>query len=659
MPKKIDNKKKQKKAMQTDSRAFALVPNSFNPETRTFEVDFTTGARVKRYNWNTDQYYYEELSVVEGEMNLSRLNNGAPFLDNHSSWGGVSKSVFGVVERAWVQDKTGKAQVKLSKRSEIDGVVQDIQDGILRNVSVGYSIKKWKEMERAEDGLKVFRAIDWEPYEISLVPSGADDQAKIRAMEEAEGEDDAQPTSLEDKEVVNSKEQVTIKEESQKEQRTNTNGVIDMTPEEIEKMKQEAAAKATRDEQERSQAIRSLVSSANLEMTLADSYIKENKTLEQVRALVLDEVIKGQKPAATNVDISVGDDQTKKRTIEGIANNILVRGNPSLHKVSEQGKEFHGLSIVDSMRSLLHVNGVKNVHMMNPMAVAERALSTSDFKNLLEDVINKSLRASYAEKPQTFAPFVKKVQVSDFKTISRTQYGDAPELQIVKEGGQSTYGKISDAAEKYNVETYAKKLLITRKAIINDDLSAFVQTPEKFGRAARQLESKLVWNLVTSNPTMADGVALFASGHSNLGSAGAINVANVGALWSAMRKQKGIDGKEFIDISPKFLVVPVALETLAMQFIGTTVPQQDSNFNPYKSLNVVAEPRLDDASATNWFLFSAASEVDMIELATLQGLNGPMIVMKDLGGVSGVECECIYDVGVGLIDYRGFQKNPN
>ena len=70
------------------------------------------------------------------------------------------------------------------------------------------------------------------------------------------------------------------------------------------------------------------------------------------------------------------------------------------------------------------------------------------------------------------------------------------------------------------------------------------------GRAASRTVGDIVWKVLTSNPTMSDGVTLFhAATHKNLAASGSvINAANVGAARTAMRKQK--DGAATLNIRP-------------------------------------------------------------------------------------------------------------
>lgn len=105
--------------------------NSFNKEDRTVEVVFSTGSKGKRWTWTGS--YYEELSLKKESVRLDRLNAGAPVLNNHSSYD--LKDSLGVVEKAWLKGKEARAILRLSSRDDVAGIVQDIEDGIIRNIS--------------------------------------------------------------------------------------------------------------------------------------------------------------------------------------------------------------------------------------------------------------------------------------------------------------------------------------------------------------------------------------------------------------------------------------------------------------------------------------------------------------------------------------------
>ena len=134
-------------------------------EDRTYEFPFSSEHPVARYFGN------EVLSHDASAADLSRLNDGAPLLFNHD----VDR-VIGVVEAARIDDKArrGYARVRFSKNEFAQEILADVKDGILRNVSFGYSIDKMEER-----GGGNYVATAWSPYEISMVAIGADNSIGI------------------------------------------------------------------------------------------------------------------------------------------------------------------------------------------------------------------------------------------------------------------------------------------------------------------------------------------------------------------------------------------------------------------------------------------------------------------------------------------------
>ncbi len=152
-----------------------------NDDTRTVNLVFTTGADVIRYDWDTGERYIERLSMDPKAVRLDRLNSGAPLLDTHSAWS--LANVIGAVEdgSAKLNGKTGAAAVRFSKRADVEPFYQDVKDKIIRNVSVGYRVYRFEEDNSADNKMPVRLATDWEPFEISMVPMGADMYAQTRS----------------------------------------------------------------------------------------------------------------------------------------------------------------------------------------------------------------------------------------------------------------------------------------------------------------------------------------------------------------------------------------------------------------------------------------------------------------------------------------------
>ncbi len=186
---------------------------------------------------------------------------------------------------------------------------------------------------------------------------------------------------------------------------------------------------------------------------------------------------------------------------------------------------------------------------------------------------------------------------------------------------------------------------VMRQTLINDDLDAFTRIPAMYGNSIAQLESDVVWGIITSNPAMADGNALFHTTHKNLaGTGAALAVDAVGAARAAMAKQTGLDKKTVLNVRPAFLIVPAATSSVVPQSIRTLAP--------------ISEPRLDAASETAWYLAASPNQIDTIEYAYLEGQQGAYIETRNGFDVDGVEIKCRLDFGAKAIDWRGLYKNP-
>ena len=146
-----------------------------NNEILTREIDLTResiideDSRLVRLSFSSEEPYTrqsffsepwtEVLGHEQAEIDFERLNNSAPVLYNHDR--SQRDNRIGVVERAWLENGRGVAEVRLSNRDEIAGIWQDVKDGILRNVSVSYRINEKKLHEERENEPDIYRVTSW------------------------------------------------------------------------------------------------------------------------------------------------------------------------------------------------------------------------------------------------------------------------------------------------------------------------------------------------------------------------------------------------------------------------------------------------------------------------------------------------------------------
>lgn len=160
--------------------------STLDQEARTVEVMWSSGIAVKRYSWD-EGFYMEELSMDPKAIRMDRFNTGMSLLDSHDTWS--MKSRLGTVVPGSVRIEGGKgyATIKFSRNADGESLFQDLVDGHPVQISVGYKIHKFMKDEGADKELPTFRAVDWEPTELSVVTVPAEPGASSRSEQDKEG----------------------------------------------------------------------------------------------------------------------------------------------------------------------------------------------------------------------------------------------------------------------------------------------------------------------------------------------------------------------------------------------------------------------------------------------------------------------------------------
>jgi HK97 family phage prohead protease len=671
----------------------AFSPSSVDVEKRTVEMTWTTGARVLRGFW---ERYYEELSLEPKHVRMGRLNNGAPLLAAHN--GSEIGAVLGVVESARLEGKKGTAVVRFAKPEddpEAEKVFRKVKDGILQNVSVGYRVHKLEKLEESDDKVPVYRAIDWEPYEISVVPMGADDGAGFRSG----GAQTPNPCVI-----------VTRQEQSMdpKDPKNPTPPAPVMEPASVEATVR-AAALARVDEAKRTAAnqaaaveeakasergrvaeIRRLVRRTKLGDALADKFIEDGTTVDAVRAAVLDHLAAEDEavPTSQHTRFEALDDAREKFQRGAAAWLIQKAGvvgairdaqrlrpdSAAFQNLTFDPGEFRGMSLLDLARESLERSGVKT-RSFDKMRLVEAALSqrgahgfnsTSDFANILENVLHKTLLAAYAITPDTWEKFCYRGSVTDFRPHPRYRLGSFGRLDAVNEHGEFKSKSIPDA-EKQSISATTKGnvIALSRQSIVNDDMSAFSRLATQLGRGAKLSIEMDVYAALALNagmgPALSDGNALFHATHNNInGTAAGVTVVGLAADRVVMASQKDPSANEILDLRPHCLVVPVAQEFDAKVLNEAQYDPDTANKlqkpNACRGLftYVVGTPRI---SGTRRYVFADPNVAPVLEVAFLDGQSEPFLDVMNGWRVDGVEYKVRLDYGVAPIDFRGAVTN--
>lgn len=642
-------------------REAQIEPATFNESTNEVEVVWTTGARVRRFDYWNDTPYEEELVVDAESVDMARFEAGTvQVLDGHRSYGGVA-AILGVATRGWIEGGVGRATLRLSQRPELAGIVADIRAGVIRAISFGYSVRRY-EITRATDrddgvNMPLYRATSWQPQEISFVPVPADPNAGTRS----------QPSqSLARCEFVRAAAQPSQENPMPNPATETQQGGTPATPTQAEIDAQRSAAEAA--VAQRAADITDLCTRHGAPQ-LAAQLIRDGRSVDQARAAVLEDLARRDAAAGghRNVRVETVSDEVQTR-MAGMQEAVMNRLN-TRSELTDNGRQFRGMSMLELCRDFLELRGV-NTRGMDRMRIASEALhfrsmhTTSDFSNLLANVASKRLRNAYDENTGTYSLWARRApNAPDFKNMSVVQLSAMPNLLQTNEHGEFKYGGLSDGAETYAMLTYGRIVALSRQAIVNDDLRGFDRLVTGYGFSARRLENATVYSQLTANAALSDSVALFHATHTNLATGGgsALAATSLQAMRTAMRKQVGLQS-EVLNLVPVDLIVPAALEETAYQLTSAQYqPATKAEINEFRSggrtaLRPIVEPILDANSATAWYAAASNTQVDTIEYCYLDGAEGPVIEQEMGFEVDGMQLKCRLDFAAKAIDFRGLYK---
>ena len=144
------------------NRCVSFERASVNEDSRKLSFSFSSEEPVARSFGN------EVLDHTGSSVRLARLATGGPLLLDHDPTRQIGK-----IEAVNIgDDRRGHVEVRFGKSALAEEVYQDVLDGIRSNVSVGYQIHRMREEEGGGD--TTYRAVDWEPFECSIVSVPAD-----------------------------------------------------------------------------------------------------------------------------------------------------------------------------------------------------------------------------------------------------------------------------------------------------------------------------------------------------------------------------------------------------------------------------------------------------------------------------------------------------
>lgn len=280
------------KRLTTLRREFAFKRDAIDKDKRTVQLAFASETPVERYFGN------EILDCTAQGCDLSRLNDGAALLWMHDP-----SKVLGVVESASMEmDKTGRAMVRFGRSAEAEQYFQDVQDGILRKVSVGYRVQDMVLESSSDDGGDTYRVTRWQPMEISLVSIPADSSVGVGRSHETPGDDGTKTNK-----IISTVETTTA---------TTPSAEV-----------QAQINAATGKEANRVAEILAISDKCKVKAERRDQAIKDKEPVEAFQRYVLEEVLSAKPVPVQSENIGL-DAKDKKRYSILRAFNLLAEGKP-------------------------------------------------------------------------------------------------------------------------------------------------------------------------------------------------------------------------------------------------------------------------------------------------------------------------------------------
>lgn len=337
------------------------------------------------------------------------------------------------------------------------------------------------------------------------------------------------------------------------------------------------------------------------------------------------------------------------------------------------------MSLVDIARQCVEASGARQPWSGRAGETIKAALSTSDFPSILEDALRKSVRSGMDNESATHREWVRISEAQDFRDQKRPLLSSAPELEQVLEGGEYQHGSFTDDGTEFTVSKFGRIVALTFEAMVNDDLDAFGRLAPALGLSAIRKEADAVYQILTVNaadgPTMQDGTALFAADHGNLVTGVSLGAETLSDARTKLRRQKDLSGRGWLNLTPRFLIVPPELEQEALQLVRASTIESahhtgtESGSTPVEiagqreasqaappawlsSLSVIVEPRLELTNVC--YVAAPFGEVDHIELA--QMADSPEIRQRDGFDVDAMEWRIRHVFGVGALDWRGIVR---
>lgn len=628
--------------------------------------------------------FYEILSHNPEHIRLTRAMSGMPLLDNHKRYDGI-KDQIGAVANPRIVNRELVLDVRISKNKKHEDLVEDIDDGIVKNMSGGYRVFRYEDVTPQGEKIRTLMAVDWEPHELSFTPVNFDHNSQVRSMSENEESEIEIQTTMP---TATAAPQAAA-------EGTPTPAAASAAPAPAAEPPVAEGARAlpnpapipqaaapvpapaeTPAERTRALEILQAATAARMAPDFVTQHIQAGTGIDQVRQLILTHLTSNspvstqgnQRPAPVQPVVTLDVIEKTRALMEiGACRKFGVVPHKEDAFDREElvaSEKYRNMSLMDMARNYMYeASGDVEILKLPTKELAKRAListSSSDFPVLLEGTARRKLQADYKIQADTWRRIAVTGSVTDFREWTRLRGGTIGNLDKVNENGEFKNKAIPDAAgEKVKIDTYGNTINVTRQMLINDDLGAFLRLAGMLGRSSARSIEAAMYNLIKLNgglgPNMSDGLTLIHPSHGNVGATGAYSETTIQSGIDLMSSQMDLSNNDYLDLNPEILLIPKGLKVLATKL---NINEYENGGNKYAQQNIyrglfkdiVDTPRL---TGTRHYQLADPNVAPVFEINFLDGNETPFLDERNEFYVDGTAWKIRHDWGVAAVDWKG------
>lgn len=575
-----------------------------------------------------DNWWVPEVCLCNREnADLTRFENGiAPVLFNHDR-----DKVIGRIEEITFENQRANATIVFDSDEESEAIFKKVQSGSLRGVSVGYIRQKTTRVNASEDlpieflGRTYTERTDvtslWELLEISIVSVPADNDTGVgREIGDELEIDVLSLNKQEEKELPKMAEEI--------------KDTVNL---------EEERARAIQNERARAQEIMSLCREFKIDK--ADTFIADGKTVDQVRACILDELKEKRKPAPV-----VSGESDAEKYHRAVVGGLCLRHNVKQDTNVAGAEKFAYMSLRSLAEDVLEREGVSGVRYMNPDELCKRAMGSGAFQGIIDDFANKVMQKAYNEQPFIWRNFVSVGSNSDFKPNCKYEMGlDGLPVLMPQESGEFKAQEMSDAKVSTVVQTYGKAIKFTREIFINDELGEVARCISMQSGGFARLKEIMFFETLKK--------VTFNAKNGNLCTAKGITADVYDEMARLMMTQKDINDEGFIGVAPAFILAPIGQRMAHKTLLNSSAQIGQENPGVINAVQgdyqLFITPYL---TGNDFYAIARPGQMSGIEYTTLGGNDGIQHRTVYNPAHLGIEYQMWNDFGFNILSHKAFVK---